>query len=418
MHTGWLRAEPAGERPKRARRLAASRACWRESPQQRARERERERERMSGGVPRYRVVDPVRDANGHHPVDAAPAAQRTPLPDPSKRQTESKSLLGAATPMPRQPLASEAKVELLPRKLPPAPLPPRPRLCRVAPVATAAPHEPSDDTDKAKEAGSSFLTPEQTALVDALRARVADALSGDPAAARLGDESALHRFVCARQGSVADAEAMFRGRLEWHKEVDLDRLWSEYRPSPGMPVGAAAAIAEDCFYAGVSGWTKDGSPLMVERLGRADLAGITREGEDLQRLVLYSYMLYLETMFRTCTRLSREKGRFVRGMIVLDMAGVSMSTIWNIGVVKAVVTMGTANFPELTDKVFIVNAPWAAVKGESQRAALPLSHSVHHTKLMSARGTTQAGISSLPCSRLTRVQKCTSSAPGPSYPSC
>ena len=93
-----------------------------------------------------------------------------------------------------------------------------------------------------------------------------------------------------------------------------------------------------CAQAGVSGWTTDGSPLMVERLGRADLAGITREGEDLQRMVLYScvpatpcgcvgwaqllcalgprvlvlvlvcrYMLYLETMFRTCTRLSRER---------------------------------------------------------------------------------------------------------------
>lgn len=95
-------------------------------------------------------------------------------------------------------------------------------------------------------------------------------------------------------------------------QIDLDKLWSEYRPSEGVPVGAAAAIAEDCFYvsiverasrrsalkrradllflgqAGVSGWTTDGSPLMVERLGRADLAGITREGEDLQRLVLYS----------------------------------------------------------------------------------------------------------------------------------
>lgn len=125
----------------------------------------------------------------------------------------------------------------------------------------------------------------------------------------------------------------------------------------------AAAIAEECFYvsagpdlfpwvrtepsawnappgqAGVSGWTKDGSPLMVERLGRADLAGISREGKDLQQLVLYSYvhcphaastlpgqayvalldtawrvlflvcryMLYLETIFRTCTRLSRER---------------------------------------------------------------------------------------------------------------
>jgi hypothetical protein len=104
--------------------------------------------------------------------------------------------------------------------------------------------------------------------------------------------------------------------------------------------------------AGVSGWTKDGSPLMVERLGRADLAGITREGEELQvpqylipgafpqslalikltiapflcrgctqRLVLYSYMMYLETIFRTCTRISRERGKFMRGMIVLDLTG-------------------------------------------------------------------------------------------------
>eukprot|EP01046_Picozoa_sp_COSAG06_P020797 COSAG06_NODE_1538_length_9150_cov_102.886200_3_plen_127_part_00 len=109
----------------------------------------------------------------------------------------------------------------------------------------------------------------------------------------------------------------------------------------------------------MSGWTKDGSPLMVERLGRADLAGITREGEELQvqqhlipgtfprslarsnnktnarapflcrgcccgctqRLVLYSYMMYLETIFRTCTRISRERGKFVRGMIVLDLTG-------------------------------------------------------------------------------------------------
>ena len=30
---------------------------------------------------------------------------------------------------------------------------------------------------------------------------------------------------------------------------------------------------------------------------------------------------------------------------------------------KLVARAGTANFPELTDKVFIVNAPWAAVKG-------------------------------------------------------
>ena len=98
---------------------------------------------------------------------------------------------------------------------------------------------------------------------------------------------------------------------------------------------------------------------MVERLGRADLAGITREGEELQvpqhlipgtfpalarsnktndravfvswllqRLVLYSYMMYLETIFRTCTRISRERGKFMRGMIVLDLTGARKNAFW------------------------------------------------------------------------------------------
>ena len=35
----------------------------------------------------------------------------------------------------------------------------------------------------------------------------------------------------------------------------------------------------------------------------------------------------------------------MRGMIVLDMAGVSMSTLWNIGIVKAVVSMGAHQTP-------------------------------------------------------------------------
>ncbi len=42
---------------------------------------------------------------------------------------------------------------------------------------------------------------------------------------------------------------------------------------------------------------------MVERLGRADLAGITREGEDLQRLVLYSCVFrpYYAAAVRLCS---------------------------------------------------------------------------------------------------------------------
>ena len=48
----------------------------------------------------------------------------------------------------------------------------------------------------------------------------------------------------------------------------------------------------------------------------------------------------------------------VRDLLIVDMRGVSMSTVFNIGIVKAVAGMGSANFPELMQKTFIVNAPW------------------------------------------------------------
>ena len=179
----------------------------------------------SGRVPRYRVVDPVRDSSGHHPHEGTFAAHRTPLPDPSPQgMQKQQALLGATTPMPRQP-SDKLDAGLLPRRINPAPLPPRPKLRRVAPVASVATGAATQgkqveaEAAVAGEPGPSILTPEQKVLVEELRGRVADALRDDPGAARLGDESALHRFICARQGSVADAEAMFRGRLEWHREV-------------------------------------------------------------------------------------------------------------------------------------------------------------------------------------------------------
>lgn len=172
-------------------------------------------------MPRYRVVDPVRDPSGHHPADETSVARRAPLPDPTAQQNQKEqSLRGAATPMPRPPAQNPT---LLPRRISPAPLPPRPRSRRVAPSATAASagaHGQPSAAAATEGLGTSILEPEQKALVDQLRARVADALRDDPAAARLGDESALHRFICARQGNLADAEAMFRGRLEWHREVN------------------------------------------------------------------------------------------------------------------------------------------------------------------------------------------------------
>jgi hypothetical protein len=87
----------------------------------------------------------------------------------------------------------------------------------------------------------------------------------------------------------------------------------------------------------------------------------------------------------------------VKGMIVIDMSGISFSTLYHIGIIKQVADavarrneapcppcailgasitppfvaqvmgIGTAVFPELTSKVFLINAPWAAVKGWVRR---------------------------------------------------
>ena len=55
--------------------------------------------------------------------------------------------------------------------------------------------------------------------------------------------------------------------------------------------------------------------------------------------------------------------RYIRGLMVVDLSGLSWSTISNITVVKKIATTATTNFAELCYKVFVVNAPWYAVKG-------------------------------------------------------
>jgi len=49
--------------------------------------------------------------------------------------------------------------------------------------------------------------------------------------------------------------------------------------------------------------------------------------------------------------------------MVVDLSGLSFSTLTNIGIVKRIAQTATQNFAELCDKVFVVNAPWFAVKG-------------------------------------------------------
>ena len=50
---------------------------------------------------------------------------------------------------------------------------------------------------------------------------------------------------------VSIQEEMIRGRTKWYREIEMDRLWSEWRPAAGAAVSPRAAIASKIFYAGV-----------------------------------------------------------------------------------------------------------------------------------------------------------------------
>jgi hypothetical protein len=152
-----------------------------------------------------------------------------------------------------------------------------------------------------------MLAPDEIALVDTLRAEVSDILEDEKAFARLRDDTTLHRFVCARQGDIPAAAEMLRTRQRFHHEFGLDEVWAGWRPPQGMPMSPRAEFGSKIFYAGLSGWTKEGGPLLVERLGRADLAGISREGAIVEDLALEAYVVYLETILRMNVRATREE---------------------------------------------------------------------------------------------------------------
>ena len=146
--------------------------------------------------------------------------------------------------------------------------------------------------------------------------------------------------------------------MAWRAERQVNLVFAELHPlATATP---RHALARTIFYGGYSGVARDGSPVFVERLGKADLAGVNREGEPVLELVMLAYIQYLESCFRTVRHVSAQRGALTKVLIVVDAGGVSLSTVRHISVIKAIAKIGPANYPETTRKVYIVNAPAGA----------------------------------------------------------
>jgi hypothetical protein len=226
----------------------------------------------------------------------------------------------------------------------------------------------ASDRDPKSERCSAALAALREALATIDQAQLRAALPGV-------DDFTLLRFLIAREFDVPAAVSMVAERVEWALEVGLDALMAEWRGGAGgKPTTARSRAADQIFYAGVLGVSASGAPLMVERLGKADLAGVNREGEDLLQLLLKSYIAYLETVFRGVTSESVKQQQLVRSVCLVDAAGCSTSTLWHINVVKAVAAIGPAYYPEMNERVLILQAPWVVAKVWAMLAPLLPAH--------------------------------------------
>ena len=199
---------------------------------------------------------------------------------------------------------------------------------------------------------SLLLTPAEKEAVDALRASLEDLIETDPMAKEHSDDYTLWRFWVARNKDIGRAKQMFEGTMEWRKAVGIDDLWEAKR------VRGERNQADLCIYSGLSGTSKDGGCVIVERLGRVDARGLS-ENRPVFEDFLESYSVFLERAFRQ-VRSTKNK---TRAVTIVDLEGLNRSHLKNLSIIKEIASIGPPNYPEVTSSVYMVRAPWIATLG-------------------------------------------------------
>ncbi|KAE8266152.1 hypothetical protein A4X09_0g6198 [Tilletia walkeri] len=218
-------------------------------------------------------------------------------------------------------------------------------------------------TARLKEAG--MLDDNSQAATAAQRQRHAaagsDAANGD-AADVVGDEEEyphqpvmLLRFLRARQFNVEAAQAMYAKAAAWRKEVDIDRCLEEFHFSEQEAVAS-------------HGWRmywhktdKLGRPIFIQDLNNIDPAAVFGQCTTPDRIIkrfATTLELACRERYATCTK---EAGHLIEdNFMILSIGGLGFSTFWSMkNQLQTLLGILDANFPELSGRVQIINAPWA-----------------------------------------------------------
>ena len=178
------------------------------------------------------------------------------------------------------------------------------------------------------------LTPDEMESLSSLRRLVEDLWDEDEDKAGSNqarmhmDDGTLLRFAQSRPTIEAAAE-MYRESMTWREEVNIDEIHDRHYPISNR--SRAAQVAGQTFY-GTILTPPNHPPIMFDRMGALDMSGIAKE-KGMDDAICECYTAYLEETFRQARAFPGGRGR---ALVVVDLKGLSMSHISNIGLIKRI----------------------------------------------------------------------------------
>jgi len=170
------------------------------------------------------------------------------------------------------------------------------------------------------------------------------------------DDQMLWRFLKAREFKPEDSAIMFRETLAWRSKNGIDSISETW----GSPTNQKRIELEKYVASSTHGVDKRGCPVVYDRVGSYDTVGLIAAftTEEMIRHHIYT----LEKIQAEKLQISQKQKFYVlKHLVVVDLEHMGMSHLGSgfMSVGKELIHTDESHYPEISGKLFIVNAPWA-----------------------------------------------------------
>ncbi|KAL8150666.1 hypothetical protein V2J09_020474 [Rumex salicifolius] len=159
----------------------------------------------------------------------------------------------------------------------------------------------------------------------------------------------LVRFLKARDWNVDKTHKMLLECLNWRVQNDIDNILTK----PIIPSDLYRSIRESQLI-GMSGYSKEGLPVVAIGVGHStfDKASVNYYVQSHIQMNEYRDRVILPFA-------SKKQGRPICTCIkILDMTGLKISQLNQLKLLTVISTIDDLNYPEKSDRYYIVNAPY------------------------------------------------------------